>query len=85
MAFDAAGHRYAFKALGQLRAAGLNADLYPNPGKLNKQMKYANDRQVPYIILVGDEEMASGKLALKNMQSGEQESLSVAEIIEKLI
>jgi histidyl-tRNA synthetase len=81
MAFDAKAHQYAFNALGKVRAAGINADLYPDPVKLAKQMKYANNRNVPYVVLVGDNEMASGKLALKNMQTGEQQLLSIEEII----
>lgn len=85
IAFDATSHRYAFSALTQLRQAGINADLYPDPVKLKKQMKYANERQVPYTILVGDNEMETGKLTLKNMVSGEQEQLSVAEVVEKLV
>ncbi len=84
MAFDEATHRYAFRCLTQLRAAGINADIYPEPGKLKKQMKYANDRQVPYVILVGEDEMQSGKLALKDMASGEQAVLGVEEVIGKL-
>ncbi|MEM1216612.1 MAG: histidine--tRNA ligase [Bacteroidota bacterium] len=84
IAFDAASHRYAFRALTELRQAGLNADLYPEPAKFKKQMKYANDRQVPYTILVGEDEVSSGKLTLKNMASGEQSSRSVAEIVQQL-
>jgi histidyl-tRNA synthetase len=84
IAFDEVSHRYAFRCLNALRAAGINADLYPDPIKLNKQMKYANDRQVPYTIVIGDNEMESGKLAFKNMQSREQNMLSLDEIIEKL-
>jgi histidyl-tRNA synthetase len=83
MAFDDATHLYAFAALSKLRAAGVNAEIYPDPGKLKKQMKYANDRQVPFVVLVGDEEMSSGLLGFKNMQSGEQEKLSIEEIIAK--
>ena len=84
VAFDEASHRYAFRCLNQVRAAGINADLYPDPVKLKKQMKYANDRQVPYVILIGDQEMESGELALKDMQSGEQVKLSMEGIIERL-
>ncbi len=84
MAFDDATHRYAFRCLTQLRAAGINADIYPEPGKLKKQMKYANDRQVPFVILVGEDEMAFNKLTLKNMASGEQETLGVEEVIRQL-
>ena len=84
IAFDAASHRYAFRCLNQARAASINADLYPDPVKLKKQMKYANDRNVPYVVLIGDQEMESGELSFKNMQSGEQEKLSMESIIERL-
>lgn len=84
IAFDGESHRYAFGVVHQLRQAGLNADLYPDPVKLKKQMKYANDRQVPYVILIGDQEMSTGQLTLKNMQTGEQEQLTIAAITEKL-
>ena len=83
IAFDEATQLYAFAALSKLRAAGVNAEIYPDPGKLKKQMKYANDRQVPFVVLVGEEEMSSGLLGFKNMQSGEQEKLSIEEIIAK--
>ncbi|AEE49921.1 histidine--tRNA ligase [Haliscomenobacter hydrossis] len=83
MAFDEAAHLYAFAALGKLRAAGVNSEIYPDPGKIKKQMKYANDRQVPFVVLVGEEEMSSGLLSFKNMQSGEQEKLTIEEIIVK--
>ncbi|MEZ4985824.1 MAG: histidine--tRNA ligase [Saprospiraceae bacterium] len=84
VAFDEKGHRYAFRVLSQLRAAGINSDLYPDPVKLKKQMSYANNRQVPYVILIGDNEMESGQLTLKNMVSGEQFALPVDAIIQQL-
>ncbi len=84
MAFDDKGHRYAFRTLTQLRAASINADLYPDPGKLKKQMSYANDRQVPYVVLIGDNEMDSGLLMLKNMATGEQEALAVEAVVARL-
>jgi histidyl-tRNA synthetase len=81
IAFDDATHLYAFQQLQRLRAAGINADLYPEPAKLKKQMKYANDRQVPYVVLIGEEEMASGEVTLKNMVAGTQEKKSIEDII----
>ncbi len=84
VSFDDASHRYAFRCLNQLRAAGINADLYPDPVKMKKQMKYANDRQVPFVVLIGDNEMETGQLALKNMETGEQEQLTVEALIERL-
>ena len=67
-----------------MRKAGINADLYPTPAKMNKQMKYANNRKVPHVILIGSEEMESGKLTLKNMEEGSQEKLELSEIIQRM-
>ena len=84
IALDQNTHPFAFQQLIKTRAAGINADLYPEPAKMKKQMKYANDRQVPFVVIIGSEEMNSGNLSFKNMQSGEQEKLSIDTIIEKL-
>ncbi|MBK7872061.1 MAG: histidine--tRNA ligase [Saprospiraceae bacterium] len=84
IAFDEKTHRYAFECLNKIRAVGIHSEIYPDPGNLKKQMKYANSRNVPYVVLIGDEEMTSGQLSLKNMVSGEQEQLSLEKIIEKL-
>ncbi|MCB9283331.1 MAG: histidine--tRNA ligase [Lewinellaceae bacterium] len=81
IAFDEPSHRYAFRCLSQVRQAGIAADLYPEPAKVGKQMKYANDRKVPYVVLIGESEMNSGNLTLKNMESGEQQQLSLKEIV----
>jgi histidyl-tRNA synthetase len=84
IAFDEKAHRYAFKALQQVRAAGINAELYPEPTKLKKQMKYADQRNVPYTVVIGDREMESGELAFKNMVTGQQENLQLHAIIDQL-
>jgi histidyl-tRNA synthetase len=84
VAFDDASHRYAFKWLNRVRAAGINAEIYPEPVKLKKQMKYADARNVPYVALVGSEEMKLDKVALKNMASGEQQKVSLEELITQL-
>jgi len=84
IAFDEVTHHYAFKCLNELRKAGINSDLYPSPAKMKKQMTYANKRGVPYTILIGSDEMESGKLTLKNMAQGSQEKLSMDEIVERL-
>ena len=84
IAFDEATHRYAFRCLSQARQAGIAADLYPEPAKLKKQMKYANDRKVPFVALIGEEEMAEGRLTLKNMESGEQSRLTMEELLSAL-
>jgi histidyl-tRNA synthetase len=84
VAFDEATHRYAFQCLGQVRAAGINAELYPEPAKLKKQMTYANNRSVPFVALIGDEEMAAGQVSLKNMETGEQERVDLSQLIDRL-
>lgn len=84
IAFDEAAHRFAFKALTQMRQAGINAELYPEPVKLKKQMKYANARKVPFTILVGSAEMESGLLTFKDMTTGDQQQLDVKSIINQL-
>jgi len=82
VAFDDETHHYAFRCANRLRAAGVAADLYPEPLKLKKQMKYANDRKVPFVVLIGSEEMESGLLTLRNMESGEQEKHKLEEIVD---
>ncbi|MCB0663739.1 MAG: histidine--tRNA ligase, partial [Saprospiraceae bacterium] len=84
LAMDKEAHKYAFTMLDQIRKADINADLYPDPVKLKKQMKYANDRNVPYVIIIGTSEMESGTFSLKNMKSGEQENVNLAAVIDKL-
>jgi len=84
VAFDDAAHKYAFNCLNEVRAAGINADLYPSPAKMKKQMKYANDRKVPFVAVIGSNEMEAGKVQLKNMETGEQSLLTVEEVIEQL-
>ena len=84
IAFDLESHAYAFNCLNQIRAAGIKAELYPDPTKLKKQMKYANARGAAFIALAGSEEMANETLSLKNMETGEQEPKSLQDIIEML-
>ncbi len=84
IAFDDAAHNYAFDCLNKSRAAGIASELYPAPVKLNKQMKYANARNVPYVALVGSQEMEQNVVALKNMETGDQILVSMEELIKKM-
>ena len=79
--FDEESHIYAFSQLSKLRESGVSADLYPEPTKLKKQMKYANDIAVPYVILIGSNEVKTGQLTVKNMQTGDQSVMTIADII----
>lgn len=85
LAFDPASHTYAFRCLNKVRASGINAELYPDPVKMKKQMKYANNRNAEYVVIIGSNEMVSGQLALKHMASGEQTEYTLDQIINKLI
>jgi len=68
----------ALKLVGQLRSQGIAADVYPSSAKMQKQMKYANNRNVPYVIIIGEKEMTNNSFVVKNMASGEQNSFSLA-------
>ncbi|MBP7822150.1 MAG: histidine--tRNA ligase, partial [Saprospiraceae bacterium] len=81
LSFDLEAHHFAFQCVGRLREKGIACDIYPDPTtKMKKQMKYANDRNVPTVILIGEEEMASGLLSYKDMVTGEQLRLSIDDI-----
>ena len=68
----------------KLRANGIPAEIYPDSTKMKKQMSYANDKNVAYVAMVGETEMANGTSALKCMETGEQENLTIDEVISKL-
>ncbi len=72
---------FAQKIAKQLRNGGFKTEVYPDNAKLKKQMNYANDKQIKFVILAGEEEIKQNKVTLKNMQSGEQSMLSVEEIV----
>jgi len=81
------GETEAATSLGHimaLRRAGISAELYPDSAKMKKQMNYANDRQIPYVAIVGADEVQNGTIALKNMASGEQQTLNVEQVIDLL-
>ncbi|MEO1416995.1 MAG: histidine--tRNA ligase [Bacteroidota bacterium] len=75
----------ALKALNQLRQAGIASEYYPDAGaKMRKQFTYADKKDIPYTLIIGTEEAASGVFQLKNMKTGEQEALKIEGIVEKL-
>ncbi len=81
--FGAEEGKYCLKLLQQVRNLGLAAELYPSAAKLQKQLKYANDRNVAYVVMIGAEEAAAGTLSFKNMETGAQEQLSSADFLTK--
>jgi len=70
--------------LQRLRAESVAAELYPASAKLKKQMSYADDKRIPYVVLIGSDEMQTGLLTLKDMQSGQQQKLTIEAIVELL-
>ncbi|WP_179352388.1 histidine--tRNA ligase [Winogradskyella vidalii] len=72
------------QAVTKLRQEGVKAELYPDPAKMKKQMNYANRRQIPFVVLVGEEELNSGAFTLKNMTSGEQHKVAFEALLDLL-
>lgn len=80
-----AEREFCLSLAAQLRSAGINTEVYPDlTKKISKQFEYADKKQIPFVIVVGEEEMKSGQLSLKDMASGEQVKISITGIIEKL-
>lgn len=75
---------FTLPLLQMARLAGLNSEVYPDVCKIKKQLDYADKKQIPYVCIIGSEEMNTGKLTLKNMISGEQEKLDFEGILSKL-
>ncbi|EJX06134.1 histidine--tRNA ligase [gut metagenome] len=73
---------HCLKLATAMRRAGISTEVYPDAVKMKKQMNYANAQQVPFVALIGENEIAAQKLAIKNMTTGEQLSLSLEEAIE---
>jgi histidyl-tRNA synthetase len=82
--FGAAEATASMKMMKELRAAGIAVEIYPDAAKMKKQLTYANAMGVPFVAMVGADEMAQGKLALKNMATGEQSVVTPAEAISIL-
>lgn len=82
--FGTAEAAASMKMIKQLRAAGISAEIYPENAKMKKQMGYADALKVPYVAIVGENELAENKMMLKEMATGSQQLLSVEEAIQKL-
>jgi histidyl-tRNA synthetase len=76
--------KYAMKAIYELRKQGIKVEMYPDAAKVNKQFGHADKRNIPFAIIVGSDEIASEKYALKNLISGEQISVNLNELMQKL-
>ena len=76
---------YCFKYLNELRENNISSELYPNNDKIKKQMNYANNKGVQFVVMIGEDEMKSGQLTTKNMSTGEQKVMSISEFIKIIL
>jgi histidyl-tRNA synthetase len=75
---------YCLPVLAELRKNGINAEIFPDNAKMQKQMNYANKKEIPFVVLAGETEIQAKSFTLKNMESGEQQSVNVAELVDIL-
>jgi histidyl-tRNA synthetase len=75
---------YCLPVLADLRKNGINAEIFPDKAKMQKQMNYANKKEIPFVVLAGESEIQAKSFTLKNMESGEQKSVSAEELIKIL-
>ena len=75
---------YCLPAVAKAREAGIRTEIYPDSSKMKKQMSYANAKQIPFVVLAGENEMAEGKFTLKNMLTGEQQLVAIEELIKNV-
>lgn len=75
---------YCLPIAAKVRDAGIRTEIFPDASKMKKQMSYANAKQIPFVALAGENEIAQGKVTLKNMETGEQSLVSTDELIEKI-
>jgi histidyl-tRNA synthetase len=83
--FDKEGETYALPLLQHLRRQNVNTELYPAGAKIKKQLDYANNKNIPYTVVIGGDEMQSGLLTFKDMASGVQEKLTADEIVKRMV
>jgi histidyl-tRNA synthetase len=83
--FGPAEEKYALTLLSDLRESDIPAEIFPDSAKMKKQLDYANRKKIPYVILVGENEMKEGKLTFKDMRTGEQSTLAWEQIKDKLM
>ncbi|MGM9689604.1 MAG: histidine--tRNA ligase [Bacteroidaceae bacterium] len=76
--------QFCMGAAAQLRAAGVSVEIYPDSVKMKKQMSYANAKAIPFVAIVGETELAEGKVNVKNMMTGEQSLMTAEEMVKQL-
>ncbi|HAA16253.1 MAG TPA: histidine--tRNA ligase [Cytophagales bacterium] len=82
--FDPTSEKHSLGLLHQLRQAGVASEIYPEPAKMKKQFNYADKKNIPFVLLVGEQEIANNKYGLKNMKTGEQKDVALDELLQQL-
>ncbi len=82
--FGSKEEAYCLPLLSQLRSAGINSEIFPESAKMKKQMNYANNKGIKFVVLAGENEMEQGKVTLKNMETGNQQLVNKEEIVSSL-
>ena len=82
--FDEGSFRYGLGVLASLRKEKIASEIYPDTGKIKKQLDYANKKQIPFAVVIGSEEIESGLIAFKNLETGEQEKFYLEQIVQRL-
>lgn len=83
--FGANEEKYCLKYLSQVRKQGINAEIYPDAAKIQKQMKYADQRNIPVVIIAGEQEVAEQKFTVKFMKEGRQETVAADQLVETIL
>ncbi len=84
LSFDNDALIYAFQTASVLRAEGISCDVYPDARPMNKQMNYANKRGIPNVAIIGSNEISRQTVMLKNMVSGEQEEMTIPQLVNRM-
>lgn len=82
--FDETSRKAGLKLLSQLRKQGFNSELYPDFGKMKKHFQYADKKNIPFVVIIGSEELEKGLFSLKEMSTGEQQQLDQDHLLKRL-
>jgi len=82
--FDETSRNFSLRVVQQLRSNGIAAEIYPDAVKIQKQLDYANKKNMPFVVLIGSDEVASASVTLKNMQTGQQQKVGVEQLAAKI-
>lgn len=82
--FDEEAFNFCLPLITKLRSSGINSEVYPEITKIKKQLAYANSKNIPYVIIIGENEIKTGQVSLKNMISGEQQQVTIDELTQRI-